>query len=72
MSNGYNVPREAAPGPDDIGSQSLRYAGEQAASAAPAVFCRSGQDGDRDAESGLMPVLSQPASNAPRRSLFRR
>ncbi len=62
LSDGFDVSREPAPGPDDVATASEDS-------------CRSGQGGGREAEmsdGGIVPVLAQPASTAPtyRRSLF--
>ncbi len=76
MSNGVDFPREAAPGPGDVATQSTRHVGERPPSPASEDSCRSGQGGGHDSEMGdgcLVPLLAQPASTAPtyRRSLFR-
>lgn len=68
MSDGFDVLREAAPGPDDVATQYLRHADERPLSPASEGSCRSDQGGGRDAEMGdgcVLPVLTQPASTAP-------
>lgn len=74
MSNGSDVP---APGSDGAATRYVQHAGEQSAIPDSEVSGRSGQgSGDHaDMDDGwAVPVLAQPAPNAPtyRRSLFRR
>lgn len=76
MSDGIDVPGEAANGRDDAAAQSTRHAGEPHNPAAETSYS-SGQSGGSDADlgdGGIGPLLGQPASTAPsyRRSLFRR
>ncbi len=79
MSDGFDVSRNPAPGPDDVATQymrDMRGAGEQPPSPASDDLRRSGQGGGRDADmgDGVVPTFAQPASTARtyRRSLFRR
>jgi hypothetical protein len=75
--DGSDVPRDAMPAQNEVGTDSKWRTGEQPPGAAAEFSCRSGPGSGLDTEAGdgcVAPVLDQSAGNTPmyRRSLFRR